>query len=65
MTLAWTRLHEDDGLEGGYRLQVKGRRTYKESMPVEAGEVEIEREGLRASVVAVDLRTGRFEVIEH
>ena len=28
-------------------------------------EVEIEREVLRTSVVALDMRTGRFEVIEH
>lgn len=48
------------------RLAVKGR-TYKELVPVESGdpEVEIEREVLRTSVVALDLRTGRFEVIEH
>jgi SAM-dependent methyltransferase len=47
------------------RLLVKGR-TFKELVPVESGdpEVEIEREVLRTSVVALDLRTGRFEVIE-
>ena len=45
MTLTWTKLHEDDGLEARHRrvladsprLRVKGRRTCKESMPVEAG----------------------------
>ncbi len=49
----------------GRRLLVKGR-TYKELVPVESGdpEVEIEREVLRTSVVALDLRTGRFEVIQ-
>jgi hypothetical protein len=48
------------------RLLVKGR-TYKELVPVESGdrEVEIEREVLRTSVMALDLRTGRFEAIEH
>jgi len=50
----------------GRRLLVKGR-TYKEMVPLESGdpEVEIEREVLRTSVVALDLRTGRFEVIQH
>ena len=45
---------------------VKGR-TYKESIPVESDDpdVEIEREVLRTSVVALDLRSGRFDVIEH
>jgi len=49
----------------GRRVLVKGR-TYKESVPVESGdpEVEIEREVLRTSVVALDLRTGQFDVIE-
>jgi SAM-dependent methyltransferase len=49
----------------GRRVLVKGR-TYKESVPVESGdpEVEIEREVLRTSVVALDLRTGYFDVIE-
>ncbi|HXH20628.1 MAG TPA: hypothetical protein VNN10_01270, partial [Dehalococcoidia bacterium] len=48
----------------GRRLLAKGR-TYKELVPVESGdpEVEIEREVLRTSVVALHLRTGRFEVI--
>lgn len=47
------------------RLLIKGR-TYRELVPVESGdpEVEIEREVLRTSVVALDLRTGRFEVIQ-
>ncbi len=50
----------------GRRVLVKGR-TYKESIPVESDdpEVEIEREVLRTSVVALDLRSGRFDVIEH
>jgi hypothetical protein len=54
-----------DGRPSG-RILVKGR-TYKEMVPVESGDpdVEIEREVLRTSVVALDLRTGRFEVIEH
>lgn len=49
----------------GRHVLVKGR-TYKESVPVESGdpEVEIEREVLRTSVVALDLRTGRFDVIQ-
>jgi len=49
----------------GRRVLVKGR-TYKESVPVESGdpEVEIQREVLRTSVVALDLRTGRFDVVE-
>jgi len=49
----------------GRQLLVKGR-TYKELVPVESGdpEVEIEREVLRTSVVALDLRSGRFEVIQ-
>lgn len=51
---------------GGRRVLVKGR-TYKETIPVESDDpdVEIEREVLRTSVVALDLRSGRFEVIEH
>jgi hypothetical protein len=51
---------------GGRRVLVKGR-TYKETVPVESDDpdVEIEREVLRTSVVALDLRSGRFEVIEH
>jgi hypothetical protein len=42
-------------------------RTYKESIPVESDDphVAIEREVLRTSVVALDLRSGRFDVIEH
>src|SRR3989304_433984 len=49
----------------GRRILVKGR-TYKELVPVESGDpdVEIEREVLRTSVVALDLRTGRFEVVQ-
>jgi hypothetical protein len=48
------------------RVLVKGR-TYKESISIESDDpdVEIEREVLRTSVVALDLRSGRFEVIEH
>jgi hypothetical protein len=51
------------------RVLVKGR-TYKETMPVESDDPDpprrkIEREVLRTSVVALDLRSGRFEVIEH
>jgi hypothetical protein len=51
---------------GGRRVLVKGR-TYKETIPVESEDpdVEIEREVLRTSVVALDLRSGQFEVIEH
>jgi hypothetical protein len=50
----------------GRRVLVKGR-TYKESVPVESGdpEVEIQREVLRTSVVALDLRTGQFDSIEN
>jgi len=50
---------------GGRRLLVKGR-TYKVSVPVYSPdpEVEVEREVLRTSVVALDLRSGEFEVIE-
>jgi len=35
-------------------------------VPVDSGDpdVEVERDVLRTSVVALDLRTGRFEVIE-
>ena len=49
----------------GRRVLVKGR-TYKESVAVDSGdpEVEIEREVLRASVVALDLHTGRFDVVQ-
>ncbi|MPZ51019.1 MAG: methyltransferase domain-containing protein [Dehalococcoidia bacterium] len=49
----------------GRRLLVKGR-TYKESVPVESGdpEVEIEREVLRTSVMALDLDNGGFEAIQ-
>jgi hypothetical protein len=45
---------------------VEGR-TFRESIPVESddSDVEIEREVLRTSVVALDLRSGQFEVIEH
>jgi hypothetical protein len=48
------------------RVLVKGR-TYQETIPVESDDpdIEIEREVLRTSVVALDLRSGRFEVIEH
>jgi hypothetical protein len=36
-------------------------------VPVDSGDpdAEVEREVLRTSVMALDLRTGRFEVIEH
>jgi hypothetical protein len=39
--------------------------TYKETIPAESDDpdVEIEREVLRTSAVALDLRSGRFEVI--
>src|SRR3972149_6384832 len=49
----------------GRRILVKGR-TYKELVPVESGDpdVEIEREVLRTSVMALDVRTGHFEVIQ-
>lgn len=49
----------------GQRLLVKGR-TYKESIPVESEdpEVEIEREVLRTSVMALDLDSGGFEAIQ-
>jgi len=49
----------------GRRVLVKGR-TYKESVAVDSGdpEVEIQREVLRTSVVALDLRTGWFDVIQ-
>jgi SAM-dependent methyltransferase len=50
---------------GSRRILVKGR-TYKEMVPVDSGDpdVEVEREVLRTSVMALGLRTGRFEVIE-
>ncbi len=50
----------------GRRVLVKGR-TYKEMVPLDSGDpdVEVEREVLRTSVMALDVRTGRFEVIEH
>jgi len=52
--------------DGPRRVLVKGRVT-KVSRPVESTdpEVEVEREVLRTSVVMLDLRTGRFEDIEH
>jgi hypothetical protein len=45
---------------------VKGR-TDKVTIPVEPDDpdVEIEREVLHTPVVALDLRSGQFEVIEH
>ncbi len=50
----------------GRRILVKGR-TYKEMVPVDSGDpdVEVEREVLRTSVMALDVRTGRFEMVEH
>jgi hypothetical protein len=47
------------------RILVKGR-TYKEMVPVDSGDpdVEVAREVLRTSVMAFDVRTGRFEVIQ-
>jgi hypothetical protein len=50
----------------GRRVLVKGR-TYKETIPVESDDpdVEIEREVLRTSVVALYLRSGVSEVIQH
>jgi hypothetical protein len=50
----------------GRRVLVKGR-TYKETIPVESDDpdVEIEREVLRTSVVALDLRSGVSQVIQH
>lgn len=50
----------------GRRILVKGR-TYKEIVTVDSGDpdVEVEREVLRTSVMALDVRTGRFEVIQH
>ncbi len=49
---------------GDRRLLVKGR-TYKVSVPVYSPdpEVEVEREVMRTSVVALDLKSGRIEVI--
>jgi SAM-dependent methyltransferase len=49
---------------GDRRLLVKGR-TYKVSVPVYSPdpEVEVEREVMRTSVVALDLKSGRVEVI--
>jgi SAM-dependent methyltransferase len=49
----------------GRRILVKGR-TYKEMVQVDSGDpdVEVEREVLRTSVMALDIRTGRFEVIQ-
>lgn len=51
---------------GGRRILVKGR-TYKEMVPMDSGDpdVEIEREVLRTSVMALDVHTGRFEVIQN
>jgi len=48
------------------RILMKGR-TCKEMVPVESGDpaVEVEREVLRTSVVALDLRSGVSEVIQH
>jgi hypothetical protein len=50
---------------GDRRLLVKGR-TFKVSIPVESDDpdVEIEREVLRTSVMALDLDSGTFEAIE-
>jgi predicted RNA methylase len=50
--------------EGDQRMLVKGR-VHKELVPVESDDedVEIEREVLRTSVVALDLSTGVLEVI--
>jgi SAM-dependent methyltransferase len=50
---------------GGRRLLVKGR-TYKVSVSVESGdpEVEIEREVLRTSIMALDLDSGAFETVQ-
>jgi SAM-dependent methyltransferase len=52
--------------DGSRRVLVKGRVT-KVSRPAESPDpdVEVEREVLRTSVVMLDLRTGRFEDIEH
>jgi len=52
--------------DGSRRVLVKGRVT-KASRPVESTDpdIEVEREVLRTSVVMLDLRTGRFEDIEH
>jgi hypothetical protein len=49
----------------GRRILVKGR-TYKEMVQVDSGDpdVEVEREVLRTSVMALDVRTGRVEVIQ-
>jgi hypothetical protein len=49
----------------GQRLLVKGR-TYKVAVPVDSEdpEVEIEREVLRTSIMALDLGSGRFETIQ-
>lgn len=50
----------------GRRILVKGR-TYKELIDVASDDpdIEIQREVLRTSVVALDLQTGGFDVIEH
>jgi hypothetical protein len=49
----------------GQRVLVKGR-TYKEVVPIESADeaVEIEREVLRTSLMAVDLNTGALQVID-
>ena len=56
----------------GARLQAAGRsatngRTYKEMVPMDSGDpdVEVEREVLRTSVMALDVRTGRFDATGH
>ncbi|GMU39391.1 MAG: hypothetical protein AMXMBFR23_02570 [Chloroflexota bacterium] len=50
---------------GGRRLLVKGR-TYKVSVPAYSpdADVDVEREVMRTSVVALDLRSGEVEVID-
>jgi hypothetical protein len=54
-------------LEGhGRRLLVKGR-TYKELIEVDSDDPDtrVERDVIRTSVVALDLDTAEFEVVQH
>ena len=51
--------------QGGRRVLVKGR-TYKESVPIDSDDddLEIQREVLRTSIAVFDLETGHLEVVE-
>ena len=51
--------------QGGQRLLVKGR-TYKESVPIDSDDddLEIQREVLRTSIAVFDLETGHLEIVQ-